>query len=233
MAMGAGFPDKTVMAEITARMLLEVEAVRFMTDKPFIFTSGRASPVYTDCRRLISFPRVRRTLIDFGVATMIREAGAEAFDAVAGGETAGIPFAAWMADQLGLPMQYVRKKPKGFGRNAQIEGEVREGQRVLLVEDMTSDGGSKVVFVDALRAAGTTVEHCFVIFFYDIFPESQKILGELGVTLHRLATWWDVLAVAKASGQFDPGMLAEVEAFMRDPTGWSKAHGGAAQAVNE
>jgi orotate phosphoribosyltransferase len=123
-------------------------------------------------------------------------------------------------------MQYVRKKPKGFGRNAQIEGEVKEGQRVLLVEDMTSDGGSKVVFVDALRAAGTTVEHCFVIFFYDIFPESQKILGDLGVTLHRLATWWDVLAVAKASGQFDPGMLAEVEAFMRDPNGWSKAHGG-------
>jgi len=226
MAMGAGFPDKTVMAEITARMLLEVEAVRFMTDKPFIFTSGRASPVYTDCRRLISFPRVRRTLIDFGVATMIREAGAEAFDTVAGGETAGIPFAAWMADQLGLPMQYVRKKPKGFGRNAQIEGEVKEGQRVLLVEDMTSDGGSKVVFVDALRAAGTTVEHCFVIFFYDIFPESQKILGDLGVTLHRLATWWDVLAVAKESGRFDPGMLAEVEAFMRDPNGWSKAHGG-------
>ena len=226
MAMGAGFPDKTVMAEITARMLLEVEAVRFMADKPFIFTSGRASPVYTDCRRLISFPRVRRTLMDFGVATMIREAGAEAFDAVAGGETAGIPFAAWMADQLGLPMQYVRKKPKGFGRNAQIEGEVREGQRVLLVEDMTSDGGSKVVFVDALRAAGTNVEHCFVIFFYDIFPESQRILGDLGVTLHRLATWWDVLAVAKASGQFDPGMLAEVEAFMRDPNGWSKAHGG-------
>ena len=226
MAMGAGFPDKTVMAEITARMLLEVEAVRFMADKPFIFTSGRASPVYTDCRRLISFPRVRRTLMDFGVATMIREAGAEAFDAVAGGETAGIPFAAWMADQLGLPMQYVRKKPKGFGRNAQIEGEVREGQRVLLVEDMTSDGGSKVTFVNALRTAGTTVEHCFVIFFYDIFPESQKILGDLGVTLHRLATWWDVLAVAKASGQFDPGMLAEVEAFMRDPNGWSKAHGG-------
>ena len=64
------FPDKEVMAELTAKMLLEVEAVRFMTDKPFIFTSGWASPVYTDCRRLISFPRVRQTLIDFGVATI-------------------------------------------------------------------------------------------------------------------------------------------------------------------
>ena len=174
---------------------------------------------------------MRSTLIDFGVATVIRNVGAEAFDTVAGGETAGIPFAAWMADRLGLPMQYVRKKPKGFGRNAQIEGHVADGQRVLLVEDMTSDGGSKVTFVDALRKAGTIVDHCFVIFFYDIFPESAKILGDLSVTLHHLATWWDVLAVAKQSGKFDPGKLAEVEAFMRDPNGWSKAHGGNAQAV--
>ncbi len=229
----AGFPDKTVMAELTAKMLLEVEAVRFMGDKPFIFTSGRASPVYTDCRRLISFPRVRQTLIDFGVATIQRGAGFEQFDAVAGGETAGIPFAAWFADRLALPMLYVRKQAKGFGRGAQIEGHMVEGQRVLLVEDMTSDGGSKVNFCKAIRAAGGRIEHVFVFFFYDIFPESRKILGDLGVTMHWLATWWDVLAVAKSSGQFDRGKLAEVEAFMRDPAGWSKAHGGAAAAVNE
>jgi orotate phosphoribosyltransferase len=230
MAMSAQLPDKAAMAAATAKMLLEVEAVRFMGDKPFIFTSGRASPVYTDCRRLISFPQVRKKLIEFGVATLAREVGAGAFDTVAGGETAGIPFAAWMADQLDLPMQYVRKKPKGFGRNAQIEGHIEEGQRVLLVEDMTSDGGSKIGFVNALRAAGTKVEHCFVVFFYDIFPESKKILGGLGVTLHYLATWWDVLAEAKRSGKFDAGMLAEVEAFMRDPDGWSKAHGGGVAA---
>ena len=127
-----GFPDKAVMAELTAKMLLEVDAVRFMTDKPFIYTSGWASPVYTDCRRLISFPRVRSTLVDFGVATVLRDAGFEQFDAVAGGETAGNPFAAWMADRLMLPMQYVRKKPKGFGRNAQIEGHIKDGERVLL-----------------------------------------------------------------------------------------------------
>src|ERR1700758_2572950 len=138
------FPSKEVMAELTAKMLLEVDAVRFMTDKPFIFTSGLASPVYTDCRRLISFPRVRASLIDFGASTLARDVGFEAFDAVAGGETAGIAFAAWMADKLGLPMQYVRKQAKGFGRNAQIEGEVKDAQRVLLVEDMTTDGGSKV-----------------------------------------------------------------------------------------
>lgn len=231
MNLGGGFPDRKVISTLTARMLIEVGAVSFMADKPFVFTSGRASPVYTDCRRLISFPRVRATLIDFGLSVVLREAGFDAFDAVAGGETAGIPYAAWMADRLALPMLYVRKKSKGFGRNAQIEGHLREGDRVLLVEDMTSDGGSKVNFCKALRDAGARVEHVFVVFFYDIFPESKTILGELGVTLHALATWWDVLAVAKESGRFDPAILREVEAFMRDPGGWSKAHGGAATAA--
>ena len=231
--MTAGFPEPKVMAELTARMLLEVEAVRFMDDKPFIFTSGWASPVYTDCRRLISFPRVRRTLIDFGAATVMRDAGFEQFDAVAGGETAGIPFAAWMADRLGLPMLYVRKKPKGFGRNAQIEGHLTPGQRVLLVEDMTSDGRSKINFCNALREAGAIVEHVLVFFFYDIFPEGRKILSDLGVTLHSLATWWDVLAAAKESGKFDAAKLAEVERFMHDPAAWSKAHGGVAAAAAE
>jgi len=212
-------------------MFLEVQAVRFMAEKPFIFTSGWASPVYTDCRRLISFPRVRQTLIDFGVSTVLREIGFDAFDVIAGGETAGIPFAAWMADRLSLPMLYVRKKPKGFGRNAQIEGHLVEGQRVLLVEDLTSDGRSKINFCKALREAGAVVEHVFVFFFYDIFPEGKQIMRELGVTLHALATWWDVLEVAKKSGTFDKGKLREVEKFMKDPAAWSKAHGGAAQAA--
>jgi orotate phosphoribosyltransferase len=227
----SGFPSKEEMAELTAKMLLEVDAVRFMEDKPFIYTSGWASPVYTDCRRLISFPRVRRALIDFGAATIEREVGFEQFDSVAGGETAGIPFAAWMADRLMLPMQYVRKKPKGFGRNAQIEGHIEEGDRVLLVEDMTSDGRSKVNFCKALRTAGATVDHVFVFFFYDIFPESKKIFGDLAVTLHSLATWWNVLEVAKKSGKFDAGKLKDVEAFMKDPASWSKVHGGVAQAA--
>ncbi len=222
------FADKKTIAELTAKMLLEVEAVRFYSEKPFIFTSGLASPVYTDCRRLISFPRVRSALIDFGASTLARDVGFEAFDTVAGGETAGIPFAAWMADKLTLPMQYVRKQSKGFGRNAQIEGEVKDGQRVLLVEDMTTDGGSKVNFINALRTAGVKCDHTFVFFFYDIFPEGLKTLTDMGVTHHALATWWDVLAVAKKSEKFSPDKLAEVEAFMHDPRGWSKAHGGTA-----
>jgi orotate phosphoribosyltransferase len=223
--------DKKAIAELTARMYLDVGAVRFMQDKPFIFTSGWASPVYNDSRWLISFPDVRATMMDFAIATIDRDIGRGDIDAVAGGETAGIPFAAWVADRLHLPMQYVRKKPKGFGRGAQIEGQLIPGQRVLLVEDLTTDGRSKVNFVKAIRDADGKCAHCFVIFFYDIYPEGRKILGDLGVTLHSLTTWWDVLAVAKASGKFEPKMLAEVEKFMHDPAGWSKAHGGAASAA--
>jgi orotate phosphoribosyltransferase len=223
--------DSKTIAELTAQMYLECGAVRFMTDKPFIFTSGWASPVYNDTRWLMSFPHVRSTVIDFAIATIARDVGRENIDAVAGGETAGIPFAAWVADRLGLPMQYVRKKPKGFGRGSQIEGQLIEGQRVLLVEDLATDGKSKVNFVNALREAGGKCEHCFVVFFYDIYPQGKGILGNLGVKLHELTTWWHVLAVAKASGKFDKGMLAEVEKFMNDPAGWSKAHGGVSEAA--
>ena len=230
--MEAHFLDRKTIAELTARKYLDVGAVRFMADKPFIFTSGWASPVYNDSRWLISFPEVRSTMMDFLVASIRRDIGIGAIDAVAGGETAGIPFAAWVADRLGLPMQYVRKKPKGFGRGAQIEGKLDPGQRVLLVEDLATDGRSKVNFVKAIRDAGGKCDHCFVIFFYDIYPEGRKILADLGVTLHALTTWWDVLAVAKASGNFESGMLAEVEKFMHDPAGWSKAHGGVAEVAD-
>jgi len=229
--MDTHFLDKKTIAELTARMYLDTGAVRFMADKPFIFTSGWASPVYNDSRWLISFPDARSTLIDFAVAAIDRDIGRGNIDAVAGGETAGIPFAAWVADRLHLPMQYVRKKAKGFGRGAQIEGQLIPGQRVLLVEDLATDGRSKVNFVKALRDADGKCEHCFVLFFYDIYAEGRKILADLGVTLHALTTWRDVLQVAKQSGKFDDKMLAEVEKFIHDPAGWSKAHGGVATAA--
>ena len=230
MAVGGAFPDKTLIAELTAKMLLEVEAVQFNSEKPFIFTSGWASPVYIDCRRLISYPRLRQTIIDFGASVILRDAGFEQFDTVAGGETAGIPFAAWMADRLMLPMQYVRKQPKGFGRDAQIEGRLKEGERVLLVEDLTTDGRSKANFCKALREAGAIVEHVFVVFHYDIFSESKAVMEEMGVTLHALATWWDVLKIAQQGGHFELNTMSEVEKFLNNPAKWSVEHGGVGAA---
>lgn len=218
--------DRALISRQAARMLLEIEAVHFNAEKPYIFTSGWASPVYIDCRKIISYPRLRSALIDFAASTIVRDIGYESIDIIAGGETAGIPFAAWLADRFELPMQYIRKKPKGFGRNAQIEGEVSVGARTLLVEDLATDGGSKVNFVEALRMAGAQVDHCFVLFYYDIFPHSREVLSKLGLNLHYLTTWWDVLAAARESGHFDPGILSEVEAFLNKPAEWSSAHGG-------
>ena len=218
-----GFPDKDEIARLSAQMLLEIEAVHFNADDPFTLASGLPSPTYIDCRKLISFPRIRATLMDFLTVTVMRDAGFEAFDNIAGGETAGIPFAAFVAERMALPMTYVRKKPKGYGRNARIEGAMTEGERVLLVEDLTTDGGSKLSFVDAIRETGATCGHTAVIFYYGIFPETTERLAEHGVTLHHLCTWWDVLEAARAGEKFDEKTLDEVETFLRAPRPWQEA----------
>lgn len=219
----SSYPSSDEIARLTAKMLLEIEAVHLNAENPFTLASGLPSPTYIDCRKLISFPRIRSTLMDFLTVTVMRNAGFEAFDNVAGGETAGIPFGALVAERMGLPMTYVRKKPKGYGRNARIEGVMTEGQRVLLVEDLTTDGGSKLSFVDAIRETGATCAHTAVIFYYGIFPDTEQKLGAHGVTLHHLCTWWDVLDVAKESGAFSVDTLKEVEAFLNDPRKWQDA----------
>ncbi len=219
----SSYPTQDEIARLTARMLLEIKAVHFNAEEPFTLASGLPSPTYIDCRKLISFPRIRSTLMDFLSVTVLRNAGFEAFDNIAGGETAGIPFAAMVAERLALPMTYVRKKPKGYGRNARIEGAMSEGQRVLLVEDLTTDGGSKLSFVDAIRDTGATCAHTAVIFYYGIFPETVGKLAEHGVALHYLCTWWDVLAEARAQGAFDAKTLDEVEAFLKAPRAWQDA----------
>src|ERR1700716_3649725 len=220
------FADQAFIAETTAKMLLEVKAVLFFEDKPFVFPSGWARPVCIDRRKPSFYPRLRGQLADLAVATLARDVGFEQFDVIAGGETAGIPYAAWIAQRFALPMQYVRKKAKGFGRNAQIEGDIREGARTLLVEDLTTDGRSKINFCKALRDAGAVVDHVFVNFYYDIFPDSKKIMSELGVRLHHLATWWDVLAVVKKDSYLKSAQISEVEKFLNAPAQWSAAHGG-------
>jgi orotate phosphoribosyltransferase len=218
--------DKAAIARSVARMLLEIDAVLFRADEPFKLTSGMVSPVYIDCRKIISFPRMRAAMMDYGATVILNDIGHESLDALAGGETAGIPFAAWLAERTHLPMQYVRKKPKGFGRDARIEGDIKDGQRILLVEDLTTDGGSKLNFVEALRTAGAEVAHTFVIFYYDIFTDTLDRLAEVGIKLHYLATWWDVLAACKELGRFDSSTLDSVEAFLHSPRDWSKEHGG-------
>ncbi len=229
--------DTHSISEATARILLDTKAVHFNAATPFRLTSGWASPVYIDCRKLISFVSERQALMRMAQSLIqqnIQDAsGKLAIDAVAGGETAGIPFAAWLADRFMLPMQYVRKKPKGFGRNAQIEGQLEVGSRVLLVEDLTTDSRSKLNFCAALCNAGAVVEHVFVLFHYDIFKESRTLLAEQNIALHALATWWDVLKLAQEAQYFDTQTLSEVERFLHEPAKWSIEHGGVGSLNHE
>lgn len=219
-------PEQKQAALTTARILLEIKAINFRPEEPYILTSGWASPVYVDCRKVISFPRARSTICNLMTNAILREVGYESTEAVAGGETAGIPYAAWVSERMGLPMLYVRKKAKGFGRNAQIEGDFKDGDRVVLVEDLASDGASKVNFVNALREAGAKVDHSFVVFFYGVFPGAMKSLEEIGVRMGYLCNWWDVLEVVEEEGQFDKKAIEAVRSFLHDPVQWSALHGG-------
>jgi orotate phosphoribosyltransferase len=220
------FPDKAVMAELLAKMLLEIKAVHFRPEQPYKLASGLASPVYIDCRKLLSYPRIRSTIMDFAAVTVMREVGFEKFDVIAGGETAGIPFAALLSERLALPMIYVRKAPKGHGRTNQIEGDLPEGARVLVIEDLTTAGVSMFTFIDAIRAAGGLVDHGVALFYYDILPEGRANMAKKGITLHNIATWRNVLAVAREDKLFDPQTLESVEAFLDAPFVWSAQHGG-------
>ncbi|WP_373353100.1 orotate phosphoribosyltransferase [Pseudoroseicyclus sp. CXY001] len=221
----ASFPPKDEIARLTAAMLLDIGAVRFNAAEPFTLASGKQAPTYVNCRQIVSHPRVRSVLMDFLAMTIMREAGAETFDNIAGGETAGIPFAALVSERLALPMTYVRKKPKGYGLNARIEGAMEPGQNVLLVEDLTTDGGSKLSFVDAIRQTGARCNWTAVIFYYGIFEGVTEALAEHEISLLHLTTWWDVLAVARERQSFDAGELTEVERFLRNPRGWQDARG--------
>lgn len=205
----------------TANSLLKIKSVLLNTEEPFTLTSGRQSPVYIDGRRLISFPKERQEIMDGAVVRLQKSGALDGVEFIAGGETAGIPYAAWIAERLDLPMLYVRKSPKKFGRMAQIEGCFDQGQKVLLVEDLTTDGGSKIVFCDVLRKAGAEVTDVFSIFYYDIFEKSASLFDNAGLKLHYLTTWWDVLAEARKENLLDAKALDEVERFLKNPETWA------------
>ena len=226
MVNGDRSPEQKAAGAATAKMLLDIKAVNFRPKEPYILTAGWASPVYIDCRWVISFLEERRKIIGLGADLLRASIDVKALDLVAGGETAGIPYGAWLSEALDKPMLYIRKKPKGFARNAQIEGDMPAGSHVLLVEDLATDGGSKIMFIEALRAGDATVTDIFVVFYYSAFPGAEETMKKAGVNLHYLANWWDVLAQAEAGNYFSSDDLQGVKDFLADPLGWSAANGG-------
>jgi orotate phosphoribosyltransferase len=210
-----------------ALLLLKAGAIHVNARQPFILAAGWASPVYVDCRILIGKPEVRRAITNLAAEYIACTFPTGSLDAIAGAETSGIPFAAWLAERCGLELRYVRKRPLGIGRHAQVEGGPVEGLRVLLMDDLTTDGASKVVFVRGLRSAGAIAEHALTIFFHNAFSDALDRLKETKLKLHALATWDDVLR-DDAGEHLTAGDRAAIEHFLIDPVAWSTRHGGRA-----
>ncbi len=210
--------------ERVAEALIDAGAIQIRPDDPFRLASGRLSPVYVDVRRIISFPGPRRAVIDGLVQAAQDAIGLEAFETLAGGETAGIPFAAFLALELDRPLVYVRKHPKGYGRSQQIEGHLDEAVRVLLVEDLVTDGGSKLAFQRGIVDAGAQIDQCLCVFEYfseraDL-NEARSHLHEQGLRLISLTNWDELLAVLSARGRLRDEVYDAVLAFLRDPDGY-------------
>ena len=211
-------------AEAVARDLLRIGAVTLRPAEAFTWASGRRSPVYTDNRLTLGHHDVRRRIRD--AFAEIVERLPQAPDVVAGTATAGIPHAAWLAERLDLPMAYVRSKPKAHGRGNQIEGPVEAGQRVVLVEDLVSTGGSVADAAAALRAAGATVETVVAIFGYGL-DAAEARLDAAGLTTTTLTDLAALARVARADGSLSDDDLAALDAWRADPAAWSRARGGA------
>ena len=208
------------MSEIIAEKLIEIESVKFSFENHFTLTSGLKSPVYVDCRKIISFIDERELIMN--EALNYFEKNKIQFDLVAGGETAGIPYAAIISEKIKKPMVYIRKKPKGFGQNQQIEGDFKEKEKAILIEDLATDGGSKVVFVEAMRKAGLIVNDIFVIFYYDIFNLENSVLSKLNVNIHSLCTWKDIISVIEKKNLYKENDIKNLKKFLSNPDDWRK-----------
>ena len=209
------------MGRLAALHLWRLGAIKVNLDKPFRLVSGKYSPIYINCRQLISAPAFADLFV--ASARLICERHRVEFDVVAGGETAGIAFAAFVARALGLPMIYVRKEAKGHGLASRIEGCLSPGSRVLLVEDLITDAGSKIGFIQGISEAEGHVKDVLVVF--DRIQGGREALSSQGIALHALTDMDTALRAAEASGLLTDGQLREVREYLQSPDDWHRTRG--------
>ena len=207
--------------DIAALQLWHIGGIKVDLGKPFRLTSGNYSPLYVNCRLLISSP----SFVDIfcAVARMLFDAANVRFDAVAGGETAGIPFAAFLAREFGQPLIYVRKEAKRHGTGSRIEGLIATGNRTLLVEDLITDAGSKLSFIQGIRASGALVEDVLVVF--DRLQGGGEALAKAGVRLHSVTDLDAVLRVGQNARLLSDDALEAIHVYLREPARWHKERG--------
>lgn len=206
----------TVASKKIAAILFDIGAVMFSRRAPFKYDSGILSPVYTDNRLIISYPKFRNQITDAYIEK-IKEIGIP--DVVAGTATAGIPHAAFIAQKLKIPMVYVRSKPKEHGRGNQVEGLIKRGQKVIVIEDLISTAGSSVRVIEALRKLGAKVTDEVAIFTYNL-KESEHNMKKAKVKLHTLTNLETAARVAFEKGFLKEEQIGAILDWAKDPRGW-------------
>lgn len=203
------------MKKQIAANLLEIGAVFLQPNDPFTWSSGIKSPIYCDNRLTLSFPTVRKEIAQ-GLAELI-ETHFKDVQVIAGTATAGIPHAAWVSDILNQPMCYVRSKPKGHGKGKQIEGKAESGQKVVVVEDLISTGGSAITAVEALREAGCEVLGVVAIFTYGLETGLTR-LADANIQAYALSDFTTLSEVALEKGVISSEDLERLESWRKDPS---------------
>ena len=202
-----------------AKALLDIHAVTLNPDQPFTWASGLKSPIYTDNRLTISYPEVRQAIFN-GMVEQIKLHFSEA-DVIAGTATAGIPHAAWVAQNMELPMIYLRTKPKDHGQGKQIEGVLKEGQKVVVIDDLISTGGSVLNAVRAVNNAGGKVIGVVSVFTYDLPAAEQNFMAN-GLKYYSVTDYMTLIKVAKENNQISADHLKSLQEWRKDPLSWSK-----------
>ncbi|CAI2718645.1 orotate phosphoribosyltransferase [Nitrospina watsonii] len=205
-----------------ARVALDIGAIRINPEKPFTWASGYRMPIYNDNRLLLDEPR-HRFLIAESMQAVI-ESKHIAVDCIAGTATAGIPHATTLANLLETSLVYVRPSSKQHGLKNQIEGRLKAGQKVVVVEDLVSTGGSVLKAVDALRQAGAHVTHCLCIFSYG-FEDAEAAFQKAGCHLHTLLTFQDLVAFAEECGEIDSSQKSLLDGWYQNPFEWAAQQG--------
>ena len=210
------------LEKIFAAKLLKVKAIKLQPTNPFTWASGWKSPFYCDNRKTLSYPELRN-FVKIEIGRLIAERFPEA-DAIAGVATGAIPQGALVADLLNLPFVYVRSKPKDHGLENLIEGELRPGMKVVVVEDLISTGGSSLKAVEALRSAGCDVVGMLAVFSYG-FPVAADAFEEAGVELTTLSNYQDLIGVAVAGGYITSRDISTLQEWRKDPSAWGNTAG--------
>lgn len=199
--------------------LLNIGAVALRPNEPFTWTSGIKSPIYCDNRLTMSYPDIRESIAD-AFAAIVRERYPDA-EAIAGTATAGIPHAAWVAQKLNLPMAYIRDKAKGHGKENQIEGIVKPGQKVVVIEDLISTGGSSLKAALAVKDAGAEPLAVLAIFTYQL-DKATNAFAEAGIPLQTLSNYSALIDVAVQTGRIEPQDLDVLQAWRANPAEFGK-----------